>query len=166
MQRNSTTLGEMQMKTIIAAVFATTLVSAVFAPHSATAADPKGGNAQLVTASDVKWTDVPNFPGLQMAVLDGDSAKGAHHAMIKFASGFAAPLHHHTSDHYGTVIAGTLVLTVDGQDKKLPAGSYFSFKGKKSHLTKCEAGAACLLSLDVRGKWDVVPEGAKPAAKK
>ena len=43
--------------------------------------------------------------------------------MIKFVGG-AAPLHHHSSDHYGTVVAGTIVLTVDGQDKKLPAGSY------------------------------------------
>jgi quercetin dioxygenase-like cupin family protein len=86
--------------------------------------------------------------------------------MMKFPSGFAAPLHHHSSDHYVAVVAGTLVLTVDGQDKKLPAGSFFSFKDKKSHVTKCEAGAECILSLDVRGKWDVVPEAAKPAAKK
>ncbi len=52
------------------------------------------------------------------------------------------------------------------QETKLPSGSYLSFKGKQKHLTKCEAGAECLISLDVRGKWDVIPEGTKPAAKK
>jgi hypothetical protein len=33
-------------------------------------------------------------------------------------------------------------------------------------MTKCEAGAERLLSVDARGKWDVVPEDTKPAAKK
>jgi quercetin dioxygenase-like cupin family protein len=72
--------------------------------------------------------------------------------------GFAAPLHHHTADHFVTVIAATLVLNVDGQDHRLPAGSFFSFTGKKSHTTKCEPGAECVLANDARGKWDVVPD--------
>ena len=58
------------------------------------------------------------------------------------------------------------MLTVGGQDKKLPVGSYFSFKGKGKHMTKCEAGADCILSMDVRGKWDVVADDTKPTAKK
>ena len=154
------------MKKIIAGAFAMTLVLATFAPHATAADSKKGGNAMLVPAGDLKWNDVPNFPGVKMAVLDGDPAKGAHHSMIKFAGGFASPLHHHSSDHFGTVVAGTIVLTVDGKENKLPAGSYFSFKGKGKHMTKCEAGADCILSMDVRGKWDVVPADAKPTAKK
>ena len=151
-----------------AALFVMTLALAVtaFAPPAAAKEAKKGGNAVLIPASDLKWTDVPGFPGVKMAVMDGDPAKGPHHSMLKFAGGFAADLHHHSSDHYGTVVAGTLVLTVDGKENKLPAGSYFSFKGKKQHATKCEAGADCVLSLDARGKWDVVAAGAKPAAKK
>jgi hypothetical protein len=68
-----------------------TLVFAAFAPYAADV--KKSGNAMLVPASELKWSDVPNFPGVKMAVLDGDPAKGAHHSMIKFAGGFAAPLH-------------------------------------------------------------------------
>ena len=155
------------MNKSIAAAFSMTLALAAFAPHTFAADAKKGGNEVLVPASDLKWSDVPGFPGLQMAVLDGNPAKGPHHSMIRFTGGFAAPLHHHSSNHYGTVVAGTLVLTVDGKEHRLPAGSYFSFKGKKKHLTRCEAGAACILSLDVRGKWDVVLEKkTKPAAKK
>ena len=141
-----------------------TLVLAAFAPHAAET--KKSGNAMLVPAGDLKWNDVPNFPGVKMAVLDGDPAKGAHHSMIRFTGGFSAPLHHHSSDHSGTVVAGTLVLTVDGKESRLPAGSYFAFKGKGKHMTKCEAGADCILSMDVRGKWDVIPDDTKPAAKK
>ena len=54
------------------------------------------------------------------------------------------------------------MLTVDGKEAKLPAGSYFSFTGKKPHLTKCDATADCVIEIDSRGKWDVVPE-KKPA---
>lgn len=117
-----------------------------------------GGSSLLIPKADVKFSDVPDMKGLQLATLDGDPAKGPSHLMLKFDPGFAAPLHHHTANHSGTVVAGTLVLTVEGKDVKLPAGSFFSFSGKQPHATKCEAGADCLLSLDVRGKWDVVPE--------
>ena len=150
----------------IAAAFAMALAAAVVAPNALAKDTKKGGDAALVPASSFKWSDVQGFPGVKMAVLHGNPEKGAHHAMMKLPGGFAAPLHHHTSDHYVTVVSGTLVLTVDGQETKLPPGSYFSFTGKKKHLTKCEAGTDCVLSVDSRGKWDVLADEAKPAAKK
>lgn len=144
-----------------------TLAFAAFAPHSMAADMKMGSNAMLIPANDVKWNEVPGSPGVKVAVLDGDPAKGAHHSMIRFTGGFAAPLHHHSSDHSGTVLAGTLVLTIDGKENRLPAGSYFAFKGKGKHMTRCEAGADCILSMDVRGKWDVIADDAKakPMAK-
>ena len=149
----------------IAAVVAMTLSVAAFAPL-AHAKETKGGTAVLVPAGDLKWTDVEGFPGVKMAVVEGNPGKGPAHFMIKFGGGFAAPLHHHSSDHHVSVVAGTLVLTVDGKDHKLPAGSYFNFKGKKQHLTKCDAGADCVLAIETRGKWDIIPAQAKAAEKK
>ena len=115
----------------------------------------------FMDAASIKFAPVPGFAGVQTATVEGDAAKGAHHAFMKFDAGFAAPAHLHTSDHFVTVIAGTLVLGVDGVEHKLPAGSYFSFKKKGLHTTKCETGEPCLLFMDVRGKWDVVPQAAK-----
>jgi quercetin dioxygenase-like cupin family protein len=149
----------------IAAMLAFTLPIALLAP-TAIAKETKRGSAVLTPASDLKWSDAPGMPGVKMAVVEGDPGKGANHFMVKFAGGFAAPLHHHSSDHHVTVLAGTLVLNVDGKEQKLPAGSYFSFKGKKPHTTSCEKGADCVLAIDSRGKWDVVPEEAKAADKK
>ena len=136
-------------------------VTALAAP--ATAKDAKkGGAAHLLPAGDIKWSDVPGFPGVSLAVLEGDPAKGPHHSMMKFKEGFAAPLHHHSSDHFVTVVSGTLALTVDGKQTLLPSGSYFSFKGRKAHATACGPGGDCVITVDARGKWDVVPEkGAK-----
>jgi quercetin dioxygenase-like cupin family protein len=150
----------------IAAAIAMTLAATAFAPHAVAKDTPKGGSAALVSPGDLKWSEVAGFPGVQMAVLQGNPAKGSHHSMLKLPGGFVAPLHHHTPDHYVIVVSGTITFTVDGKDTKLPAGSYFSFVGKKPHVTKCDAGADCVLAVDSRGAWDVLPEGAKPAAKK
>ncbi len=122
-----------------------------------------GGKAVLVPASDLKFTEDPKTPGVQTAVLSGDPKKGASHLIIKLPANFEAPLHHHTADHYSVVLAGTMVFTYDGQDHTLPAGSFFSFTGKKAHVTKCSDPGGCTLFVDTRGKWDVVPE--KTAAK-
>ena len=122
------------------------------------------GGSLMVPADQIKWNDVPGMTGVQIAPADGDPGKGPSHFFLKFSPGFAAPLHHHSANHSGTVVAGTLELTVGGKEQKLPPGSFFSFSGKTPHMTKCEAGAECVLSMDVRGKWDVVME--KGEAKK
>ncbi|WP_243286598.1 cupin domain-containing protein [Geothrix terrae] len=154
------------MKTRILAVSALTLALAALAPPALAKDGKKAGTAVLLPAGDIQWTDVPDVPGAQMATLDGDPTKGAGHFLIKLKDGFVAPLHHHTSDHFATVLSGTMSFTVDGKETLLPAGSFFVFKGKKEHITKCMPGADCVLSVDVRGKWDVVPEKAESAAKK
>ncbi len=131
--------------------------------HSyANAADKaKKGTATVVAAPSLKWADVPNAAGVQIATVEGDGAKGPHHFYLKFVGGFSAPAHHHTTDHFGTVVSGTILLTVDGKEQRLPPGSFFSFHGKAPHATTCEAGADCVMFIDARGKWDVVMEDAK-----
>jgi hypothetical protein len=129
-------------------------------------ADKKATSAVLVPAEDLKWSAVPGMTGIQLAPLEGDPSKGPSHFFLKFDAGFAAPLHHHSANHSGTVVAGTLVLTVDGKEQKLPPGSFFTFTNKAKHATACEKGADCILSMDVHGKWDVLPETDKSAAKK
>ena len=142
------------------------LVVSALAGIPAVAVAKGTGKSATTAAADLKWNDVPNFPGVKMAVVSGDPDKGAAHFFIKFAPGFAAPLHHHNADHSVAVVAGTVVLNIDGKDTKLPAGSFFSFHGKKTHSTKCDAGADCVLFVDTRGKWDVIPEAAAKAEPK
>lgn len=140
------------IKHTLAILVAVAATAATLSP-GARAAD----GAVYILAADVRWSDVPGTPGVQIAPLQGDPGKGPSHFLLKFSGGFSAPVHHHTANHYVTVVAGTLVLTVDGKERKLGAGSYFSFSGKKRHATRCEAGPDCVLAMDARGKWDVVP---------
>jgi quercetin dioxygenase-like cupin family protein len=144
------------------------LVSAVLlvgtASSLAFAAKATSVPATFVPSAEVKWTDVPNAPGLQMAAVEGDPSKGASHFFLKFAPGFDVPAHHHSADHYGAVVSGTLVLTSDGKENRLAPGSFFTFNHKAKHATKCEAGADCILFIDARAKWDAVfdDKAAKP----
>jgi len=128
-----------------------------------------GGKAVLIPAGEMKWTTPPNSPpGVQMAVLWGDPAKGAFGALHKFPGGFAVPLHHHSGGYRGVVVSGTFLQTVEGEaEKSLPPGSYFAYTGKKKHQTKCAAGAECVVFIDGGGAWDVVlADAAKGAPKK
>jgi quercetin dioxygenase-like cupin family protein len=122
-------------------------------------ASSKGGKggAILVPAADVKWADVPGMDGVKMAVLGGAPDKGASHFLIKISAGRTVPLHFHNPDHYAYVVSGTMTFGVDGKEASLPPGSYFSYVGKKKHTTRCDAGADCVIFMDARGKWDVVP---------
>lgn len=47
----------------------------------------KDSNAVFMEAKDMKWTAVPETPGIQVAVVEGDLKKGNHHAMHKFDAG-------------------------------------------------------------------------------
>jgi len=135
----------------LACSFAVAALIAAFVP--AVAAD-----AAAKPAAKPAGHAVPEFPGLKIAALHGDPNKGAAHFFIKMPGGFSAPMHFHNADHYGAVISGTLVLGPEGgAEKSLPAGSGFSFTGKKNHTTRCAEGADCLLFIDARSKWDVVP---------
>ena len=127
-----------------------------------------GGKAVLVAAGDLKWAVPPNSPpGVQMAVLWGDPAKGPFGALHKFVAGFAVPLHHHSAGYRGVVVSGTFLQTVEGEaEKTLTAGSYFAYSGKKKHETKCAAGGECVVFIDSGGAWDVVMADAGKGAPK
>jgi quercetin dioxygenase-like cupin family protein len=137
-------------------------VGGLFLASQARAEDKgKTAPAVMMTPEEVKWVDVPNAPGVQSATVEGDAAKGQHHFFLKFAPGFTVGVHHHTADHFGTVVKGTMVLTVNGKESKLAPGAYFSFNHKQPHATRCEAGSECVLFIDSRGAWDAVMPDAK-----
>ena len=130
------------------------------------AADPaaagSAGKAVVTPKADVHWKP-GSIPGVSTAAVQGDMEKGASHFYLKYAAGFSAPLHHHSADHYVTTVSGNLVLVVDGKESRLPPGSFFSLTGKKPHATRCEGSEDCVMFIDARGPWDVVPERAAAA---
>ncbi len=114
----------------------------------------------VTPVASVKWMPA-GVPGVSIAAVEGDMAKGASHFYLKYDAGFAAPMHHHSADHYVTVVSGKLTLTVDGKETLLEPGSYFALTGKAPHATRVEGKDACVMFIDARSPWDVVPEVAK-----
>ena len=107
--------------------------------------------------ASLKWAEA-GIPGVKTSVVQGDMAKGPSHFYLKYPAGFTAPRHHHTPDHYATTVAGQLVLVVDGKDQRLAPGSYFAFTDKAVHPARCEGSEDCVMFIDARGPWDVVPD--------
>lgn len=125
----------------------------------------KTESAIVLPAQELKWVAQAEFPEVKMAVVEGDAKKGPHHAFHKFPAGFEAPLHHHSPDYFATVISGTMIINVDGKDYRMGAGSFLSLKPKMKHSTRCDKAAECILFMDTRGAWDVVPEKAAKAGR-
>jgi mannose-6-phosphate isomerase-like protein (cupin superfamily) len=116
-----------------------------------------GSGVAATAASSLKWTDTA-IPAVKTAAVQGDMARGPSHFYLKYQAGFTAPRHHHTPDHYATTIAGQLVLVLDGKEQRLAPGSYFAFTDKAVHAARCEGSEDCVMFIDARGPWDVVPE--------
>jgi mannose-6-phosphate isomerase-like protein (cupin superfamily) len=116
----------------------------------------------VIARADLQWKDA-GMPGVSSACVEGDMAKGPSHFFLRYAKGFVAPLHHHSPDHYVTVVSGTLALTVDGKEHVLPAGSFFALTNKAPHSARVVGDEDAVMFVDARGPWDVVPEKA-PAA--
>ena len=148
------------MRARIHQAMATVILLAVPAARVGMAAG--AGEAVITPRADVRWK-AGTIPGVSTAAVDGDMAKGASHFYLKYAAGFSAPLHHHSPDHYVTTVSGNLVLVVDGQEHRLAPGSYFALSDRKPHAARCEGSEDCVMFVDARGPWDVVPERAAAA---
>ncbi|HEX4803004.1 MAG TPA: DUF4437 domain-containing protein, partial [Myxococcaceae bacterium] len=104
--------------------------------------------------ADLKWQTPPNAPpGLQQAEA---YKKGAMHcAFTKFPKGTEVPMHTHTNDIAGVVVAGTMGSTDEaGNGKVQPAGGFQSVPGGLKHSTKCTADDDCIVFACQPGPFD------------
>lgn len=110
----------------------------------------------VVTKPDLKWKDMGN--GIAAAPVSGDMAKGASRFFLKYPVGLVTPKHHHSADHYVTVVSGAITLTVGGKEYKLGPGSYFALTKKASHIAKVEGNEEAVFFIQADGPWNVVME--------
>jgi mannose-6-phosphate isomerase-like protein (cupin superfamily) len=113
-----------------------------------------GGPSVVVTKSALNWKDMGN--GVAAAAVSGDMQKGPSRFFLKYPAGLVTPPHHHNADHYVTVLAGSLTLTVDGKDHKLGPGDYFALTKKASHVAKVDGKGEAVFFIQADGPWDVV----------
>jgi anti-sigma factor ChrR (cupin superfamily) len=132
-------------------------------------AAPKAAPGQpiFLPAADLKWTDLdPNgAPGVKVADLWGDHAKGAFGAFFKLPAGFTAPLHTHTYAMKVVFLSGTYIQAPEGKaEVRLGPGSYMMQPGGNyRHTTSCDKASECLFFVESSGKFDLKPVAGSTA---
>ena len=132
---------------------------------------PQAASQPVFTpAADLKWTDLDpkGAPGVKVANLWGDAAKGAFGAYFKLPAGFAVPLHTHTNAMKVVFISGTYIQAPEGKSEvRLGPGSYMMQPGGNyRHTTSCDKASDCVFFVESSGKFDLKPvETGKAPAK-
>jgi len=120
-----------------------------------------GGTAIVVPSADLKWSDLDpvGAPGVKVATLWGDLAKGPFGATLKLPAAFAAPLHTHTNDFKIVIISGTFLQAPKGQPEfRLGPGSYLLQPGGDyQHTTSCDKASDCVFLVESEGAFDLLP---------
>ena len=118
----------------------------------------------FLAPTDLKWTDLDpkGAPGVQVANLWGNHAKGAFGAFFKLPAGFAVPLHTHTNVMKVVFISGTYIQAPEGQaEVRLGPGSYMMQPGGNyRHTTSCGKASECVFFVESQGKFDLMPVAA------
>jgi anti-sigma factor ChrR (cupin superfamily) len=129
------------------------------------------GQPVFTPSSGLKWIDLDpkGAPGVQVANLWGDHAKGAFGAFFKLPAGFAAPLHTHTHAMKVVFVSGTYIQAPEGKAAvRLGPGSYMMQPGGNyRHTTSCDKASDCVFFVESDGAFDLKPvTTGNPPAKK
>lgn len=129
----------------------------------------KAGPSQpiFMPTADLKWTDLDpkGAPGVKIADLWGNHAKGSFGAYVKLPAGFTTPLHTHTYAMKVIFLSGTYIQAPEGKPEvRLGPGSYMMQPGGNyRHTTSCDKASECVFFVESSGPFDLKPvEAAKP----
>lgn len=127
----------------------------------AMAADPAAKAIVQSTLADLKWQAQPGSPMTGSPAWS--ASNGSHCDFVKFPKGTKAPLHTHTADISGLVLAGHWGSAEEGKAMKLGGpNSYQLVPGGLKHTTECGADADCVIFSCQPAAFDMVPaEGGK-----
>lgn len=142
---------------LVGALFVTTLVAADEKSRSLSTNEPI-----MQSFGDLKWSALPERPGMQFAVLTGDPKTGPYTQIRKVPPGTANPLHSHSSDLTNVIISGTWYTGADeASAKDFGPGSVVFMPGNWLHVSGCRTGSDCVFYQDGKGKFDFQPASTK-----
>lgn len=161
----------MRTTNVLAFSISLILSAPVLAQSSAAKPVQKAAGAQpiFLAAGALKWTDLDptGAPGVKVADLWGNHAKGAFGAYLKLPAGFATPLHTHTHAMKVIFVSGTYIQAPEGKPEvRLGPGSYMMQPGGNyRHTTSCDKSADCVFFVESAGAFDLKPVVKAPAPK-
>ena len=108
-----------------------------------------------VSADSATFTEVK--PGASMAAIWGDRDKGAHGTFTKFAPGYDAGMHTHTSDVWLVVLKGAYLYKDDAGEKRVGPGEFIRIPGGHKHWSGGDKTEGALFYQEGKGKFDLIP---------
>jgi len=121
----------------------------------------------MVSFSELKWTSLPERPGMQFAILSGDPKTGSYTQMRKVPAGTDNPLHSHSSELKNVIISGVWYTGTDAATAKdFGPGSVVVMPGNWVHVSGCRTGSDCVFYQEGKGKFDFKPSETKPSEMK
>jgi quercetin dioxygenase-like cupin family protein len=126
-----------------------------------------GETPMMVSFNDLKWTALPERPGMRFAVLSGDPKTGEYTQIRKVPAGTDNPLHSHSSEIKNVIISGVWYTGADAASAKdFGPGSVVMMPANWVHVSGCRAGSDCVFYQEGKGKFDFRPVAAEgPGAK-
>jgi quercetin dioxygenase-like cupin family protein len=96
-------------------------------------------------------------PGVSIAPIWGDTAKGAHGTFTKFAAGQDNGWHTHTNDVSIVVLKGAYLYKDDDGEKRVGPGGFLRVPGGHKHWSGGDKKEGALFYEEASGKFDLIP---------
>jgi hypothetical protein len=134
------------MKYVSAMIVVGAIVAATTPVSAQQTSLPKGiysfGTDQTIAdIGQLAWAplQLPGLPpGIEIATLRGDLAKGGGEILLRTPPKYVVPNHSHTSDEVYVWLKGAFTyVAADGTRQKLDAPAYISLPGQSPHALEC-----------------------------
>ena len=100
-----------------------------------------GADQTIADISKMEWGPLKLDglpPGIEIAVLRGDLAKGGGEILLRTPPKYVVPNHSHTSDEMYVWLKGAFTyVAADGTRQKMEAPAYISLPGQSPHALEC-----------------------------
>ncbi len=119
-----------------------------------------GHAGPIKNPNDLKWTPLPNNPGLEYTVLSGNPIKtGLFTVRLKLPKNYSDVVHEHAKDRLDTIISGTYYIGFGNSINKdtatkMDTGTFINFPAHAKHygFTNEET----IIQISGLGPWDVL----------
>jgi quercetin dioxygenase-like cupin family protein len=144
-------------KLVVSGVMALIVVVASLGVAQAQKESSKNEKNVIYAAAEQATFKQSPMAGVSMAVLWGDPEKGAHGTFTKFAPGYDAGTHTHTSDVWLVVIKGAYLYKDDDGEKRVGPGDFIRIPGGHKHWSGGDKTDGTLFYQEGSGKFDLIP---------
>src|ERR1700688_142794 len=115
-------------------------------------------SSQVIYLTSAKGTyRQTTMSGVSMQTLGGAMDTGLHATFTKFAPGYDAGMHTHTSDISIVVVKGAYLYKDDAGEKRVGPGDFLRVAGGHKHWSGGDKTEGALFYEEGSGKFDSIP---------